>query len=48
LKHNYFDILRKFTEAEKAFPKPKGEITEVRDIYKDSVRPVKKKIREMW
>ncbi|CDW87456.1 UNKNOWN [Stylonychia lemnae] len=48
LKHNYFDILRKFAEAEKAFPKPMGEITEVRDIYKDGVRPVKKKIREIW
>ena len=26
----------------------KGDIAEIRDIYKDGVRPVKQKIRDMW
>eukprot|EP00347_Sterkiella_histriomuscorum_P024116 403332252 len=48
MKITYREILEKFTKTLKAQPQTKGDIAEIRDIYKDGIRPVKKKIQEMW
>lgn len=48
MKVNYRNIMNKFVDISKENPKVKGEIKDIKDIYKEDVRPVKHKIREVW